>query len=74
MTTVPNRVFGDEVESIRSFDVATQLSIENKKKITIIPMLKINFSRKREVFLRFLEKTVILSKKHGGFIFRQAVC
>jgi transcription-repair coupling factor (superfamily II helicase) len=29
--------FGDEVESIRTFDVATQLSIETQKKITIIP-------------------------------------
>ena len=29
--------FGNEVESIRTFDVATQLSIETKKKITIIP-------------------------------------
>ncbi|OYX79916.1 MAG: transcription-repair coupling factor, partial [Flavobacteriales bacterium 32-34-25] len=29
--------FGDEVESIRTFDVATQLSLAQQKKITIIP-------------------------------------
>ena len=32
--------FGDEVESIRSFDVDTQLSTETIKKITIIPNME----------------------------------
>jgi transcription-repair coupling factor (superfamily II helicase) len=52
--------FGDEVESI-SFDVATQLSIENKKKITIIPNVENKiFSRKSRKFLDYIsEKTVI---------------
>ncbi len=47
--------FGNEVDSIRTFDVATQLSIEKKQKITIIP----NFENKllqenRESFLDYI--------------------
>jgi transcription-repair coupling factor (superfamily II helicase) len=42
--------FGDEVESIRSFDVATQLSLEKQKKITIIPNVENKVFRKIEVF------------------------
>jgi transcription-repair coupling factor (superfamily II helicase) len=53
--------FGDEVESIRTFDVATQLSIEQKKKITIIPNVENKvFQENREPFLDYIsEKTVI---------------
>jgi len=53
--------FGDEVESIRSFDVATQLSIEKQKKITIIPNVENKvFQENRESFLDYIsEKTVI---------------
>jgi transcription-repair coupling factor (superfamily II helicase) len=54
MTTVPNRVFGDEVESIRSFDVATQLSIENKKDHHYPNVEKKSFSRKTESFLDYI--------------------
>jgi transcription-repair coupling factor (superfamily II helicase) len=42
--------FGDEVESIRSFDVATQLSLEKQKKITIIPNVNKVFQEKEKVF------------------------
>ena len=53
--------FGDEVESIRSFDVATQLSIEIQKKITIIPNVENKvFQENRESFLDYIsEKTVL---------------
>ena len=36
---MPYRIefFGDEVDSIRTFDVETQLSVEQIKKINIIP-------------------------------------
>lgn len=40
--------FGNEVDSIRSFDVETQLSIEKQKKITIIPNLENSFFKKTE--------------------------
>ena len=56
--------FGDEVDSIRTFDVETQLSTEKVKKIRIIPNVankKINETR--ESFLKYIaSKTVILSK------------
>jgi transcription-repair coupling factor (superfamily II helicase) len=53
--------FGDEVESIRTFDVATQLSIATQKKITIIPNVENKvFQENRESFLDYIsEKTVI---------------
>ncbi|NRT12320.1 transcription-repair coupling factor (superfamily II helicase) [Flavobacterium sp. 14A] len=53
--------FGNEVESIRSFDVATQLSIDPMKKITIIPNVENKiFQENRESFLDYISnKTVI---------------
>ena len=53
--------FGDEVESIRSFDVGTQLSLEQQKKIAIIPNVENKFFQEnRESFLDYIsEKTVI---------------
>ena len=54
--------FGNEVESIRSFDVETQLSIEKKKKITIIPNVENKFFQEnRESFLDYISpKTVLI--------------
>jgi transcription-repair coupling factor (superfamily II helicase) len=54
--------FGNEVDSIRSFDVATQLSIEIQKKISIIPNVDNKLSNEsRESFLDYInEKTVLL--------------
>ncbi len=53
--------FGNEVDSIRSFDVETQLSIEKQKKITIIPNVENKFFRdKRESFLEYVSKQTVL--------------
>ncbi|MCL6462369.1 MAG: transcription-repair coupling factor [Flavobacterium micromati] len=62
--------FGDEVESIRSFDVATQLSIETQKKITIIPNVENKvFQENRESFLDYIsEKTVIFIQNTEDFL------
>ncbi|MFS4466615.1 transcription-repair coupling factor [Maribacter sp. 2210JD10-5] len=56
--------FGDEVDSIRTFDVETQLSTEKVKKITIIPNVANKFlEEKRESFLKYISpKTVVFSK------------
>ncbi|MGL5112137.1 MAG: DEAD/DEAH box helicase, partial [Flavobacterium sp.] len=56
--------FGNEVESIRTFDVATQLSIETKKKITIIPNVENSFFQEnRESFLDYISpQTVIFTQ------------
>ncbi|MFV5694265.1 transcription-repair coupling factor [Flavobacterium sp. LB3P122] len=62
--------FGDEVESIRSFDVATQLSILQQKKITIIPNVENKvFQENRESFLDYIsEKTVIFIQNTDDFL------
>ncbi|RZJ28088.1 MAG: transcription-repair coupling factor, partial [Flavobacterium sp.] len=53
--------FGNEVDSIRTFDVETQLSIEKQKKITIIPNVENKFFRdKRESFLDYISKETVL--------------
>lgn len=56
--------FGDEVDSIRTFDVETQLSNEKVKKINIIPNVENKFlDEKRESFLKYIAaKTVIFIK------------
>ncbi|MGO4905481.1 transcription-repair coupling factor [Flavobacterium sp. W20_MBD1_R3] len=62
--------FGDEVESIRTFDVATQLSIVTQKKITIIPNVENKvFQENRESFLDYIsEKTVIFIQNTEDFL------
>ena len=53
--------FGNEVDSIRSFDVETQLSIEKQKKITIIPNVENQFfEENRESFLDYINNQTIL--------------
>lgn len=53
--------FGNEVDSIRTFDVETQLSIEKQKKITIIPNVENKFFRdKRESFLDYISPETVL--------------
>ena len=56
--------FGDEVDSIRTFDVETQLSTEQIKKISIIPNVANKFlEESRQSFLKYIaSKTVIFSK------------
>jgi len=54
--------FGDVIESIRTFDVETQLSTEPTKKIAIIPNMENKMmDEKREGFLKYIaSKTVIV--------------
>ena len=56
--------FGDEVDSIRTFDVETQLSTEKVKKISIIPNVANKaLTEKRESFLSYISpKTIVFSK------------
>ncbi|WP_425596679.1 transcription-repair coupling factor [Sinomicrobium weinanense] len=53
--------FGDEVDSIRTFDVETQLSIDRLKKITVIPNVENKtLNESRESFLKYIpSKTVV---------------
>lgn len=53
--------FGNEVDSIRTFDVETQLSVEKQNKITIIPNMENKFIKEnRESFLDYINDKTIL--------------
>jgi transcription-repair coupling factor (superfamily II helicase) len=53
--------FGNEVDSIRTFDVASQLSVEKKSKITIIPNFENKqLKEKRESFLEYINPRTTL--------------
>ncbi|WGD36074.1 transcription-repair coupling factor [Olleya sp. YS] len=56
--------FGDEVDSIRTFDVETQLSTEQIKKISVIPNVANKFlDESRQNFLKYIaQKTVVFGK------------
>lgn len=61
--------FGDEVDSIRTFDVETQLSLDQKKKVSIIPNIENKIiDENRESFLKYIaSKTVVFIKNEGIF-------
>ncbi len=62
--------FGNEVDSIRSFDVETQLSIEKQKKITIIPNVENKFFQEnRESFLEYINNQTILFIQNTDLLF-----
>ncbi|GAA4275242.1 transcription-repair coupling factor [Aquimarina gracilis] len=56
--------FGNEVDSIRTFDVETQLSTNQIKKITIIPNVENKAMQEtRESFLKYIaDKTIVFAK------------
>jgi transcription-repair coupling factor (superfamily II helicase) len=62
--------FGDEIESIRSFDVATQLSKEKLKKVAIIPNIeKKTLQEHRQSFLKYISANTIIFTKNTGLLF-----
>jgi len=61
--------FGNEVDSIRSFDVETQLSIEKQKKIAIIPNVENKFFQEnRESFLDYINDKTIVFIENTDFL------
>ncbi|HYW96873.1 MAG TPA: transcription-repair coupling factor, partial [Bacteroidales bacterium] len=74
-STHPCRIdfFGDEVESIRTFDVENQLSVEKVKKITIVPNIQWEKERsvKRVSFLEYLPKNTTVWTDDLGIIFNR---
>lgn len=64
--------FGDEVDSIRTFDVETQLSIEQIKKINIIPNVANKLmNESRQSFLKYIaQKTIVCFKNADVFFSR----
>ncbi|WP_310558480.1 transcription-repair coupling factor [Flavobacterium sp.] len=62
--------FGNEVDTIRSFDVETQLSIEKKKKITIIPNVENKFFQEnRESFLEYINNQTVIFIQNADLLF-----
>ena len=61
--------FGNEVESIRTFDVETQLSTTQLSKITIIPNVENKEGNEvRQSFLEYIsEQTLLISKETSTF-------
>ena len=57
--------FGDEVDSLRTFDVETQLSTEKLSKIAIMPNVEDKtLDEKRESFLKYISANTILFTKN----------
>jgi len=56
--------FGDEIDSIRTFDIESQLSIDRLTKIDIMPNVENKFlEEKRQSFLKYISsKTVVFTK------------
>ena len=62
--------FGDEVDSIRTFDVETQLSTDKVKKITIIPNVENKFLQEtRESFLKYISPKTVIFAKHLDLVY-----
>ena len=61
--------FGDEIDSIRSFDVATQLSTEKLKKVSIIPNIENKtLQEHRESFLKYISPETIIFTKNTSLL------
>lgn len=62
--------FGDEVDSIRTFDVETQLSTEQINKISIIPNVANKFlEESRQSFLKYIAQKTVVFTKNADLIF-----
>ncbi|OIP84684.1 MAG: transcription-repair coupling factor [Porphyromonadaceae bacterium CG2_30_38_12] len=60
--------FGDEVESIRIFDIETQLSKEKRSEIEIVPDLHQNNDVALESFFEFIPKNILFTFTMAGFV------
>ncbi|MFO8145858.1 MAG: transcription-repair coupling factor [Bacteroidota bacterium] len=64
--------FGDEVDSIRSFDVETQLSTEKVKKISVMPNVENKkLDEIRESFLKYIASNTLVFVKDLDIFFAQ---
>ena len=65
-------IFGNEVDSIRTFDVASQLSLDKKNKITVIPNVENKqLQEKRESFLEYINEKTVLFIQNTDALFTQ---
>lgn len=62
--------FGDEIDSIRTFDVETQLSNEKVKSITIVPNMANKFlTEQRQSFLTYIASNTLVFSKNTDLLF-----
>lgn len=59
--------FGDEIDSIRSFEVETQLSKDKKNDIELVPELS-GLKTEKQTFLSFLESDSVVAMKDYSFV------
>lgn len=65
--------FGDEVDSIRSFDVETQLSTDKVKKISVMPNVEDkHLDEIRDSFLRYISNQTVVFVKNLDLLTAQA--
>ncbi len=60
--------FGDEVDTIRIFDIETQLSKEKRREVEIIPDLTKDQKAKRENFFSLLNENTLLTFENSVFV------
>ena len=62
--------FGDEVDSIRTFDIETQLSTEKLNKVSVMPNVENKtLDEKRESFLKYISAKTIIFTKNTDLLF-----
>ncbi|AUS05026.1 transcription-repair coupling factor [Pseudotamlana carrageenivorans] len=62
--------FGDEVDTIRTFDVESQLSVEQIKKINIIPNVANKLMQEsRQSFLKYIAQKTVIGIKNADLLF-----
>lgn len=60
--------FGDELESIRVFDIETQLSKEKKEEIIIVPDLQRDNTSPHVSFFEFIPKNILFSFSDAAYV------
>ena len=60
--------FGDEIDSIRTFDVENQLSKERRSRVDVVPDLTASTTQERESLLKFLPDDTWLVFKDFDFV------
>ncbi len=66
---LPYRIdfFGDEVDSIRTFNIETQLSDEKKESVSIVPQME-DEAGQRVSFMRFMPDDTLVVAKSLGYV------
>ncbi len=64
--------FGDEIDSLRTFDIETQLSLEKTKQISIVPnVANKHLEEKRQSFLQYLGRKTVIWTQNESLIFNR---